>query len=167
MTRPHESPVGGSVDWWTPPGLFDRLALRFAIDVAAPRGGVPWVPADRHFDIDADGLAQPWYGTVWCNPPYGPKAPAFVGRMVRHGNGLLLIAARTETRTFQHAAEWAWSVCFLRERLHFIRPDGFQGRSAFASALFAFGRVADDALWAADLGWTTEGGNVGGLRAAA
>lgn len=46
------------------------------------------------------------------------------------------------------------AVCFLRERLHFIRPDGASGRSSFASVLMAWGSECVEAIRRADLGWT-------------
>lgn len=153
----HESPVGASVEWFTPPDLFARIGLAFDMDVATIPGGVPWVPATVHVDASMDGLTVPWKGRVWCNPPYGRSAVGFMRRMTEHRDGLLLIAARTETRAFQNAARRADAVCFLRERLHFIRPDGFQGRAGFGSALLAFGADCVAALGAADLGWTLRG----------
>lgn len=148
----HEAPVGASVEWYTPPWLFDRLGLTFDMDVAAPTGGVPWIPATVSIDAATDGLTIPWVGSVWCNPPYGPTGERFINRMVEHGRGVLLVAARTETRAFQRAALAADAVCFLRERLHFIRPDGFQGRAGFGSALLAFGELEAAAVILADLG---------------
>ena len=152
----HESPVGASVEWFTPPEVFDRLGIDFAMDVATVPGGVPWVPAAAHIDKTTDGLSVPWSGRVWCNPPYGRVGARFMERMADHANGMLLVAARTETRAFQQAAGQAWSVCFLRERLHFIRPDGFQGRAGFGSALLAFGPDCHRALMAARMGWVIE-----------
>lgn len=157
----HEAPVGASTEWWTPPSLFEALGLEFDMDVAAPVGGVPWVPAGRSIDKHEDGLSVEWQGMVWCNPPYGPVGARFMRRMVEHGNGMLLVAARTETVAFQEAMSHANAVCFLRDRLHFIRPDGFQGRSGFGSALIAFGWECSNALLRADLGLTFTNGPTG------
>lgn len=149
----HEKPVSATVEWFTPPELFDALGLRFDLDPASPNPPVPWVPANRF--MWAEGECLPWDGRVWLNPPYGPAAVRFVDRMIRHGDGVLLLPARTETRAFQYAAMAADSVCFLRDRLHFIRSDGFQARSSFGSVLFAFGFDCHQALTKAGLGWTT------------
>lgn len=150
----HETPVGATTEWYTPPELFERLGLTFDLDPASPLSGpVAWVPAKRFYSPADDGLAQPWEGRVWLNPPYGPTAPAFIRKMVEHRDGLLLIPARTETRAFQHAAARADAVCFMRDRLHHIREDGFQARSSFASVLMAFGAHSALTLRDADLGW--------------
>lgn len=150
----HERPVGGSVEWYTPRSLFDALGLRFDLDPASPHPPVPWVPAGRFYW--KDGHLLPWEGRVWLNPPYGPASVPFIERMIDHNNGLLLIPARTETRIFQCAARAAEAVVFLRDRLHFVRPDGHQSRASFASVLMIFG-MDWDLRWAisrADLGWS-------------
>lgn len=152
MTGVHEAPVSETVEWFTPPGLFDRLGLTFDLDPAAPVGGVPWLPAVSFYSKEQDGLAQAWAGRVWLNPPYGPQTPAFVDRMISHADGIMLLAARTETRAFQRALAAADRVTFLRERLHFVRADGFQWRASFGSVLFAFGLESRMALARADLG---------------
>jgi hypothetical protein len=79
-----------SDDVYTPAWLFDRLGLRFDLDVAAPPGGAPWVPADRFYDQSADGLASPWFGRVWMNPPYSKVTP-WVERFVAHRHGVALV----------------------------------------------------------------------------
>jgi hypothetical protein len=153
----HERPVGATVEWYTPPALFDALGWDFDLDPASPGAAiVPWVPADRHLTRADDGLAHEWQGRVWLNPPYGPPGVAFIERMLEHRNGLLLLPARTETAIFQRAMAEAEAVCFLRDRLHFIRDDGFQARSSFGSVLFAWCRPPLANLSA--LGHTTVGG---------
>jgi hypothetical protein len=150
----HEAPWGATREWYTPPEVFDALGVRFDLDPASPMSGpVPWVPADLSYSPRDNGLVQPWIGRVWLNPPYGPPGMAFVHRMVEHGCGMMLVPARTETRWFQYAAERADAVCFLRDRLHFIRQDGFRARASFGSVLMAFGKDCADALRRADLGW--------------
>ena len=151
----HEAPWGATREWYTPRSLFDALGLRFDLDPASPMSGpVPWVPADKFYSPRENGLAQPWRGRVWLNPPYGPPGIAFVQKMVEHGHGIMLVPARTETRWFQYAATNADVVTFLRDRLHFIREDGYQARASFASVLMGFGPTCRDAVAAADLGWT-------------
>lgn len=150
----HERPVGASVEWYTPPELFEKLGARFDLDPASPLAGpVPWVPADKFYSPADNGLMQPWEGSVWLNPPYGPTAPRFMQRMVAHNDGIMLIPARTETRAFQYAAYNATLICFLRDRLHYIREDGFQARSGFASALLAYGEDHACTVSNAGLGW--------------
>ena len=49
---------------YTPKFIFDQLGLVFDLDVAAPSGGVEWIPAISYFDEDANGLEQNWVGRV-------------------------------------------------------------------------------------------------------
>ena len=149
----HETAVGATTEWYTPPEFFDALRVTFDLDPASPGADVvPWVPADKHYTRVDDGLTQPWFGRVWLNPPYGPQATPFIDRMLNHGRGMLLIPARTETWNFQRAARAADRVCFLKDRLHFIRQDGAQGRAAFGSVLMVYGEdISLD-----DYGWTVK-----------
>ena len=150
----HEAPVSQTVEWYTPPEVFARLDMDFDLDPASPIGGLAWIPANRYYSIHDDGTRAEWRGAVWLNPPYGPSCPLFVDRMIEHGNGVMLVAGRTETRWFQRAAMAADLVAFARDRIHFIRQDGLQARSSFASVFMAFGDRAASHLGRADFGWT-------------
>lgn len=56
---------------YTPAWLFEAMDATFDIDLAAPLGGIPYIPADRYFTKDDDALSQDWTGLfAWCNPPY-------------------------------------------------------------------------------------------------
>ena len=79
-----------SDDYYTPAWIFETLGLTFDIDVAAPPGGIPWIPARRYYTIADDGLAQPWEGLIWMNPPYS-SATEWVRRFIEHGNGIALL----------------------------------------------------------------------------
>lgn len=79
-----------SDDYYTPAWVFEAMAIRFDLDVAAPPGGVRWIPADRSFTVEDDGLAQPGMGRVWMNPPYS-SATAWVRRFMEHRHGVCLV----------------------------------------------------------------------------
>ncbi len=148
----HEAPIGATVEWYTPASLFEALGNPwFDLDPAASYGAAH-VPARQFIVAADDGLVGPWNGHVWLNPPYGRAGVAFVLRMIAHDDGLLLLPSRTETAIYQKALRTAESVCLLRDRLWFVRNDGYTGRSSFGSTLFAFGGWADEILRRADLG---------------
>ncbi len=113
-------------EWLTPPALIKALG-EFDLDPCAPTPETrPWATAKTHFDISNNGLTQPWHGRVWLNPPYENKiAGQFLARMVEHGNGVVLIYARTETANF---FEYVWpkadALLFLKGRLTFCHVDG-------------------------------------------
>ena len=77
-------------DHYTPKWVFDLLDVTFDLDVAAPVGGVPWIPALQSYSQADDGLIQPWHGLVWCNPPFSDILP-WVRRLNQHGNGIALL----------------------------------------------------------------------------
>jgi hypothetical protein len=79
-----------SDDHYTPAWIFETLGLTFDIDVASPPGGIPWIPARRYYTMEDDGLAQPWEGLIWMNPPYS-SATQWVRRFREHGNGIALL----------------------------------------------------------------------------
>lgn len=100
-----------SDDYWTPKWLFDALGLVFDIDVACPPEGPAHTPCKRFFTQADDGLAQPWEGRVFMNPPFSNTAP-WVNKWVEHGNGIALLPAVKETKWVRHLwnsnAKCAW-----------------------------------------------------------
>lgn len=79
-----------SDDYYTPPWVFERMAIEFDLDVCAPPGGIEWIPANHHYTQEDDGLASEWYGRVWMNPPYSDSAP-WVRRFIEHRNGIAMV----------------------------------------------------------------------------
>lgn len=124
--------------WITPPWLTEALG-HFDLD---PCGSEvrPWDHADVTFT--EDGLARPWMGRVWVNPPYGPESEPWLAKLADHGRGTALVFARTETRWF---VEQVWgrasAILFLHGRLHFHKPNGdrAKGNSGGPSCLVAYG----------------------------
>lgn len=153
-----EVAVGQTVEWYTPPEIFEALGATFDLDPCSPMDGpVAWVPATDFLSARENGLIVPWSGRVWLNPPYGPLAPRFLHRLAEHDDGIALVFARTETRWFQATAPRASAITFLRDRVSFVRQDGTrerQGRTGSGSLMFAFGTECRDILERADLGYT-------------
>ena len=148
--KPNE---GNTNNWLTPPALLQRLG-RFDLD---PCGcaGMPWSTATTtYFLPEHDGLRDPWFGRVFCNPPYGPNVGAWGRRMADHANGIMLIFARTETKAWQRDVfPLADATLFLDGRVRFCLPSGERGKSGTApSALLAYGQNNVDALRNAGIG---------------
>lgn len=110
-----------SDDCYTPKWVFDAMGLQFDIDVAAPVGG-PWhVPCDRYYTAEDDGLAQPWDGLIWCNPPYSSFAN-WSARFAVHGSAALMGFIQSEVRWGPVVFRAADAVALIS--CDFARPDG-------------------------------------------
>ncbi|HEU4542996.1 MAG TPA: DNA N-6-adenine-methyltransferase [Jiangellaceae bacterium] len=110
-----------SNECYTPRWVFDAMGLHFDLDVAAPPGG-PWhVPCDRYFTAADDGLAQPWDGLVWCNPPYSDYAP-WADRFAVHDRIALMGILLPEVRWFPAVFQAVESVAMIS--CDFAHPGG-------------------------------------------
>ena len=144
----HESPVNATVDWYTPPWVFEQLGLQFDLDPCQPASGVPWIPAHVRYTLAGDGLVAPWFGKVWLNPPYGKHTFAWLERMHEHRNGVALVFARTDCAWFHDFVAKADAILFLSGRVKFVDGLGATGGSGAGSGsmLVAWGAESVAAL---------------------
>lgn len=149
--------AGQSDDWYTPKYIFDALACRFDLDVAAPMDGPRHVPADHWFWHDS--LNEPWFGFVWMNPPFGGRngLVPWLEKFAGHGDGIALVPDRTSAPWFQRYAPKMDGVLFVAPKIKFERPDGSIGKwPGTGTALMARGELALSALRRGSaLGWLT------------
>jgi hypothetical protein len=135
----HQSANMGKDEWLTPPEIIDALGI-FDLDPCAPVCR-PWITAAKHYTVVDDGLAQEWAGRVWCNPPYGLEAAAWLAKLAEHGDGIALIFARTKM-FFDFVWGKASAVLFLYGRLHFhhVNGDRAKANAGAPSVLVAYGQ---------------------------
>lgn len=140
QNHPQQSVKDHVDDRGTSAEFFARMVERFGpfdLDVAAAPHNAK---CERYYTIDDDGLAQPWDGAIWCNPPYSN-----IGAWVRKAWNefsfcgatrivMLLPANRTEQRWWQEYVEpvrdrpeFALRVEFLPGRMRFDRPGAVIG----------------------------------------
>lgn len=140
-------------EWLTPKWILEPLG-RFDLDPCAP-AVQPWATAARTFTKSDDGLAQPWAGRVWLNPPFGRHAITWLRKLAIHGDGIALVPARTETRMFNEVV-WPLShgILFLNRRPHFHYVDGTRAsaNSGAPICLIGFGQANADVLKTCGLG---------------
>lgn len=108
--------------WSTPQNVFDELdrEFHFTLDVCAlaenAKCAAFYSPAD-------DGLAQPWTGVCWMNPPYGRAIGNWIAKAHRAAQAgatvVALIPARTDTTWWHEYVTKAADIRFLRGRIRF------------------------------------------------
>jgi len=143
----HHSARAMKDEWLTPPGIVSALG-EFDLDPCSPVDR-PWPTAKQHYTISDDGLALPWHGRVFCNPPYGLEAANWLNKLAGHGNGIALIFARTETQMFfDHVWSKADALLFFKGRLYFHHVDGSRAaaNAGAPSVLVAYGKSNADCL---------------------
>lgn len=122
-------------DWATPPDLFERLDAEFGftLDAAATEHNAK---VERFYTEADDGLAQPWTGAVWCNPPYGRSVHRWIEKAIRSARSgatvVLLVPARTDSVWFQQLMEHADEIRWLAGRITF---EGAPEPAPFPSAI--------------------------------
>jgi len=142
---------GTTDDHYTPPFIFKALSVEFDMDVSAPAGGVPWIPAKKSLSIIEDGLTTPWEGRVWCNPPYSKITP-WAHKLLEHGNGIALLPVG-KSQWFDLLWTKADGIITLPSSLRFVRSQGKAPAGIMTSTmLFAFGQDNRKVLESSGLG---------------
>jgi hypothetical protein len=140
----HGHQLKQSDEHYTPKWLFDELGIEFDMDVCAPVGGVPWLPAKKSFSVLDDGLAQVWVGSVWMNPPFSKPTP-WVDKFIAHGDGIALMVV-SRSKWFKELWNASDVIVPTPWNLRFERPDGSSKQIAFQTFLFAIGEKYDQSL---------------------
>jgi hypothetical protein len=114
------------------------------------------VPARHVYTKADDGLAQPWQGCVFMNPPFGGRHGhlPWLQKLLDHGNGIAIVRAYTSAGWFHDLALRAESMLFPRGKTKFILPDGSIGRDpGHGVVLLGMGEPANRALLASRRGF--------------
>ena len=113
-----------SVQWMTPINIVDRVVRAFGrIDLDPSAEPAMAIPARLHFTAEQDGLARPWVGRTYLNPPYGRAIGRWIDKLVTErlaGNvteAIVLVPARTDTQWFHQIPTEV--ICFVKGRLRF------------------------------------------------
>ena len=132
-------------EWYTPAEYIE--AARFVmngidLDPASCDAAQETVQAQAYYTKQDNGLAMPWMGRVWLNPPYStPAIRHFVSKLIdEYDNGnvteaVILTNNSSDTGWF-HDLLSRFPACFTRGRVQFWRPnhDDFgarQGQTLF------------------------------------
>lgn len=135
-------------DWWTPPVFIQALLgfiqrPHFTLDPCCSAENIPAI--EYYIDGEADGLALPWYGDVFVNPPYGKALRDWLKKCAHEAKDTAriwaLVPARTET-IYQHdygIASASFTV-FMKKRVKFIPSPTYRPvllRKRFRDALLS------------------------------
>lgn len=118
-----------SIEWYTPPEIICSLG-EFDLDPCTSNIAYNLNhSAKQYYTKEEDGLSKEWVGRIWLNPPYEqPTISHFIQRMVQHDNGIALLYNKCDNKLFHDVIfPTADSICFLRDRIYFFKPDGSRG----------------------------------------
>ena len=111
-----------SDNWATPMEFWRTLDAEFGftLDACASPDNAKCA---RYYTREDDGLAQPWEGIVWCNPPYGRELALWVHKAWEEAAAgalvVMLLPARTDARWFHTYVLPCAEVRYLPGRLRF------------------------------------------------
>lgn len=136
MIKPqcHVSKNSGENEWYTPEKYIEAARVVMGgidLDPASSDEANEVVKATKFYTIKTNGLAQPWHGRVWMNPPYeGQLVKDFINALfafVSTGivkQATVLVNNATETAWFQQLGLMANSLCFLSGRVRYWNTEG-------------------------------------------
>ncbi|HSV98974.1 MAG TPA: DNA N-6-adenine-methyltransferase [Sedimentisphaerales bacterium] len=119
-----------TAEWNTPATIIEpvlRVLGTIDIDPCSNSNVNPNIPAKLQYTKQDDGLAQPWQGRVYMNPPYGRDIAAWVERLHdtyqagQVSEAIALLPARTDTQWFRFLR--SYPRCFVTGRLRFSDSD--------------------------------------------
>jgi hypothetical protein len=136
--------------WITPQWIIDKIGMS-DLDPCGYKLDGKHVVTTAHqtycLEDNQDGLALPWEGSVYCNPPYS-AIPTWWEKCRKYheetGNDVILnLFVRTETTYFQRFLPSATGIVLMAHRIKFLNSQGkIEGDANIGSVLIAYGENA-------------------------
>jgi phage N-6-adenine-methyltransferase len=143
----------GDFEWYTPVEVIEaaRTVLgEIDLDPASCASANDVVKAAQFFTREDDGLARPWHGRVWMNPPYvNALVTQFIEKLdasVRAGSvttAIAIVNNATETRWFRMLEDLATAICLPTGRVRFWKPYEATDSPLQGQVVFYVGRDVD------------------------
>jgi len=140
--------TSGDYNWYTPEKYIElsrEVMGSIDLDPASCNEANKIVKADKFYTKDEDGLLQPWYGNVFCNPPYNfPNVEMFSEKMVdsyksgKIKQGILLTHSSTDTRWWHIAFMSSSAICFTLGRINFLNANASEKISPLKGQTFMY-----------------------------
>lgn len=148
-----------SNEWYTPSKYIEAARLVMGaidLDPASCALANETVKATRYYAKEDDGLSKPWYGRVWCNPPFGRVHPElrgstkswqayFMHKLLREyeaGNVRQAIALAFGTSACMPWFQpfWQHLICISKSILDFDMPDGSKNHFGYGNLFVYLGK---------------------------
>ena len=130
---------------YTPQWVFDALNTTFDLDVASGHSQYIVTPAARKYTVDDDGLASPWEGKVWMNPPFSKITP-WINKFLDHGNGICLVPLSSNGRWVNQLWDSKASVSYLPSNMSFVTRTGDLIKHRWRCSMWAIGEESVENL---------------------
>lgn len=135
--------------WTTPPEVISRLEAEFGAFDLDPCCRKETAKASMYFTENDNGLAHPWLGRVFLNPPYSKPAPWLAKALEETASGratliVALLPVRTDTRWFHELVLPHAVIRFIRGRIKWIGWQGTPIPAPREPSMFAFYEAFND-----------------------
>jgi phage N-6-adenine-methyltransferase len=141
-----------SDEWYTPLAYIElarEVMGGIDLDPASNEMAQVWIKATAYYTQRDNGLAQPWAGRVWLNPPYGTQMNQWIEKAISEYNGnrveqMVLLVRPAPGSAWYQILSAQFPSCITNRRIRFINSAGKEQASpVHGNVFFYLGRAND------------------------